>query len=111
MQTARLNIFGKISTVTERRIGAFEDSVTTTATIAELTDAKERRSAYSKVIILAPGHYRVDVNVRDVVSGAAGFRQYSFQVPKYEDDKLATSSMILAAKLESMEGKSRVDNL
>jgi GWxTD domain-containing protein len=105
LQTARLNIFGKISTVTERRIGAFEDSVTTTATIAELTDAKERRSAYSKVIILAPGHYRVDVNVRDVVSGAAGFRQYSFQVPKYEDDKLATSSMILAAKLESMEGK------
>ena len=105
LQTARLNIFGKIFTVTERRIGAFEDSVTTTATVAELTEAKERRSAYSKVIILAPGRYRADLNVRDVGSGATGVRQYAFEVPRYEDDKLATSSMILAAKLENMAGK------
>lgn len=105
LPTARLNIFGKIVTVTDRRVGDFEDSVTTTATVAELTEAKERASAYSKVVALAPGRYRADVIVRDVVSGATGVRHFAFQVPKYEDDVLATSSMILAAKLENMEGK------
>jgi GWxTD domain-containing protein len=105
VQTARLNIFGKIVNVTDQRIGAFEDSMTTNATVAELNEAKERKSAYSKVVVLAPGRYRADVVVRDVVSGATGFRQLAIQVPKYEDDKLATSSMILAAKLENMEGR------
>lgn len=105
LQTARLNIVGRIVNLTERRVGAFEDSMTTSATVAELTEAKDRRSAYSKIVVLEPGRYRVDVIVRDIVSGAAGVRHFGFQVPKYEDGKLATSSMILAARLESMESK------
>lgn len=105
LQTARLNIFGRIITVTERRVGEFEDSVTTNATLAELTDAKDRRSAYSKAVVLGPGHYRADVMVRDTVSGASGIRHFGFQVPKYEDHKLSTSSLILASKLENMDGK------
>ncbi len=108
LQTARLNIFGRIVTVTDRRVGAFEDSVTTNATVAELTEAKERRSAYSKAVVLGPGHYRADVVVRDTVSGATGTRRFGFHVPKYENNKLATSSMILAVKLESLEGKDAV---
>ena len=103
LQIARLNIFGRIVTVTDRRVGAFEDSVTTSSTVAELTDAKERKSAYSKAVVLAPGRYRADVIVRDVVSGATGVRQLAFQVPKYEDGKLSTSSMILATRLENID--------
>jgi len=104
LQTARLNILGRIVNLTERRVGAFEDSVTTSATVAELAEAKYRRSAYSKTVILEPGRYRADVIVRDTVSGAAGVRHFGFEVPKYEDGKLATSSMILAARLESVGG-------
>jgi GWxTD domain-containing protein len=103
--TARLNILGKIVNITDQRVRSFEDSVTTNATVSELNDAKERRSAYSKTVVLAPGRYRADVIVRDVVSGATGLRQLALQVPKYEDGKLAASSLILAAKLEDMEGK------
>jgi len=103
LQTARLNIFGKIITVTDRRVGAFEDSVSTSSTVAELTEAKERKSAYSKAVVLAPGRYRADVIVRDVVSGATGVRQFAFQVPKYEEGQLSTSSMILATRLENIE--------
>lgn len=103
LQTARLNIFGKIITVTDRRVGAFEDSVTTSITVAELAEAKDKKSAYSKAVVLEPGRYRADVIVRDVVSGASGVRQFAFQVPRYEVGKLATSSMIMAAKLESMD--------
>jgi GWxTD domain-containing protein len=105
LPTARLNIVGRIVDLTDRQVGAFEDSVTTSATTAELTEAKDRRSAYSKVVVLQPGHYRVEVIVRDTVSGASGVRQLGLEVPKFEDGKLAISSMILAAKLENMEGQ------
>src|SRR5947199_630213 len=102
LQEATLNIFGKITHVSGRRAGVFEDPVTTRATPEELTEAKERKSAYQKAVALAPGTYRVDVIVRDVASGATGVRHVGFVVPKYDTAKLSTSTLVLAAKLEGL---------
>lgn len=102
LQEARMNIFGKITSVAGRRVGIFEDPVITTATPQELTDAKDRKSAYQKAVPLAAGTYKVDVIVRDVASGATGIRHVGFTVPKYDPLKLSTSTLVLAAKLESL---------
>jgi len=102
LQQARINIFGRITSVANRRVGIFEDPVITTATTEELTEAKDRKSAYQKAVPLAPGTYKVDVIVRDVASGATGIRHVGFTVPRYDSAKLATSTLILAAKLESL---------
>ena len=102
LQQARINIFGRITSVAGRRAGIFEDPVITTATTEELTDAKSRKSAYQKAIALAPGTYKVDVIVRDVTSGATGVRHVGFTVPRYDPQKLSTSTLVLASKLESM---------
>jgi GWxTD domain-containing protein len=102
LQQARINIFGKITSVAGRRVGIFEDPVITTATTQELTEAKDRKSAYQKAVPLPPGTYKVDVIVRDVVSGATGIRHVGFTVPRYDPAKLSTSTLILAAKLQSL---------
>ena len=102
LQQARMNIFGRITSVAGRRVGIFEDPVITTATPEELSDAKDRKSAYQKAVPLAPGTYKVDVIVRDVSSGATGIKHIGFTVPKYDQQKLSTSTMVLAAKLESL---------
>src|SRR5881392_1041392 len=102
LQEATLNIFGKITHVSGRRAGVFEDPVTTRATPEELTEAKERKSAYQKAVALTPGRYRVDVIVRDTASGATGVRHVGFEVPKYDTAKLSTSTLVLAAKLEGL---------
>ena len=101
IQRATLNIFGRITAVSGRRVGIFEDPVTTDATVEELAQAKERKSAYQKAIALAPGTYKVSVIVRDIKSGATGIRNLGFTVPKYDPAKLSASTMILAAKLEA----------
>ena len=103
LETARLNIFGRLTSVANRPAGKFEDSVTTTATSAELSTTRARKSVYAKAFILNPGRYRMDVVVRDVESGAAGQRHVGFVVPEFPADKLAASSIILAAKLEQSE--------
>ncbi|HEX5602571.1 MAG TPA: hypothetical protein VFX63_08475, partial [Pyrinomonadaceae bacterium] len=108
VETARLNIFGRVITVTDRQIGKFEDSVTTTATSQELSTTRTRKSAYARAFILDPGRYRVDVIVRDIQSGAAGMKQVGFVVPEFPTDRLSASSVVLAAKLESMEGAAAV---
>jgi GWxTD domain-containing protein len=102
LQQAHMNIFAKITSVAGRRVGVFEDPVITTATAEELTDAKDRKSAYQKALPLAPGTYKVDVIVRDVTSGATGIRHQGFTVPKYDSQKLSTSTLVLASKLEGL---------
>lgn len=101
LPTARMNIFGRIMAVSGKRSGIFEDSVTTNATSEELAEARERKSIYQKALALTPGTYKVDVVVRDVVSGNKGIRSIGFTVPKYEENKLDTSTLILASTLRS----------
>ena len=108
LQQARMNIFARITSVAGRRVGIFEDPVITTATAEELSEARDRKSAYQKAVPLAPGTYKVDVIVRDVTSGATGLKQLGFTVPKYDQEKLSTSTMILAAKLEALNDQPAV---
>ena len=99
LEQATMNIFGRITAVSGKRSGIFEDSVTATATTSELVDTRDRQSVYQKAIALTPGTYKVDVVVRDVKSGNKGIVNLGFVVPKYDEKKLSTSSLILAAKL------------
>ena len=103
LQTARLNIFGRITSVADTRVGKFEDVVVTHATSEELSTARSRKSAYAKAFVLQPGRYRIDLYVRDTASGAMGVQHKGFVVPSYPADRLASSSIILAAKLESLK--------
>ena len=107
LQTARINIFGWVTTVTNRRVGKFEESVSATATAEELSSTRMRKSAYARAFILDPGRYKVDVIVRDVQSGATGVRREGFEVPKFPENRLSASSIMLAAKLEKIESGAR----
>ena len=101
LPTARMNIFGRIMAVSGKRSGIFEDSVITNSTAEELTEQKEKKSVYQKAIALGPGTYKVDVVVRDVVTGNKGIQSIGFTVPKYDEKKLDTSTLILASKLRT----------
>lgn len=101
LQAARMNIFGRITAVSGKRSGIFEDAVTTNATTEELVDLRERKSVYQKAIALTPGTYKVDVVVRDVGTGNKGIVSQGFTVPRYDEKKLSTSTLILATKLRT----------
>jgi GWxTD domain-containing protein len=102
VQTAKMNIFGRITALNGRRVGIFEDVVTTNATSEELLGMKDRKSAYGKSYPLPPGHYKVDVVVRDINSGATQIKRLGFEVPKYDPKQLSTSSLVLAARLQAL---------
>ena len=101
LKQARMNIFGRITAVSGKRSGIFEDSVTTSATTEELVELRDRKSVYQKAIALTPGTYKVDVVVRDVGTGNKGVVSQGFTVPKYDEKKLSTSTLIIASKLRT----------
>lgn len=102
VQRARLNIYGRVTNLSGRRITSFEDPVTTDATVEELNAMKDRKSAYQRVLPLAPGNYKVDLLIRDITSGATTVKAIGFEVPKFAPEKLATSSLVLAVKLQAL---------
>jgi GWxTD domain-containing protein len=101
LQSASMNIFARITAVSGKRSGIFEDSVTTNATAEELAQLRDKKSIYQKAIALTPGTYKVDVVVRDVNTGNKGVVNMGFVVPKYDEKKLSTSSMVLTSKLRT----------
>lgn len=101
LETANMNIFGRIMAVSGKRSGIFEDSVAANATSEELAETREKKSIYQKAVALTPGTYKVDVVVRDVRSGNKGLRSIGFTVPKYDEKKLDTSTLIMASKLRT----------
>ena len=103
LEQAKMNIFGRITAVSGKRSGIFEDSVTTSATTQELAETKDRKSVYQKAVALTPGTYKVDVVVRDVGTGNRGIVNLGFNVPRYDDKKLSTSSLVLTSKLRSTD--------
>lgn len=105
LETARMNIFGRITAVSGKRSGIFEDSVTTNATATELADMRNKKSVYQKAVALQPGTYKVDVVVRDVTSGKRGIVNMGFAVPRYDDKKLSTSSLVLTSSLRQTDAR------
>lgn len=101
LEQATMNIFGRITAVSGKRSGIFEDSVTANSTSEELAEMKDRKSVYQKAIALTPGTYKVDVVVRDVKTGNRGIVNLGFAVPRYDDKKLSTSSLVLTSKLRT----------
>ena len=62
-----------------------------------LQQALEKQKVYWKALPLRPGAYRVDIAIKDVNNpDHVGIFAQSINVPKFEDEKLATSSLILA---------------
>ena len=101
-----VNILGRVSTITGRIAQTFEDTVEVDEPSELLPKTLNSKSVYWKALPLRPGHYRLDVVIKDVNNpDHIGTYARSFVVPEYDDDKLAASSLILADKMQEVPSK------
>jgi hypothetical protein len=105
IHSATINIFGRISTLTGRIVQTFEDAVSRDFPDSLFQQSVKLQSIYQKAVPLRPGLYRLDLVIKDVQSGNVGVINSRLQVPRYEDDKLETSSLILADQIEHVPAK------
>ena len=93
---ATVNIFGRVTSITGRIVNTFEDPVTVEVPANLLGKAIDGASVYQKAIPLAPGMYRLNVVCKDIVGGNITTYPMALKVPTFDDDTLASSSLILA---------------
>jgi GWxTD domain-containing protein len=105
VHSATLNIFGRVSTLTGRVVQTFEDPVSRDFPDSLFQRSLKLQSIYQKAIPLRPGLYRLDIVIKDVKSGNVGVVNTRLQVPRYGDDSLEASSLILADQLEHVPAK------
>ena len=100
LHKAVANIFGRITTLTRRVQDTFEETVSVTTTAERLHQAADRASVFNKSVPLAPGMYRLELVVKDLVGETMGTYRTAMRVPAFDDEALAASSLILADKIE-----------
>ncbi len=106
VSTATVNIYGRITSIAGRVVNYFEDVVTVPVPTDLLGKAIEGSNIYQKAIPLPPGLYRLNVVVKDVVGGNMTTYPMALNVPHFEDEKLASSSLIFADLIEKVPTRS-----
>jgi len=105
IHSATMNVFGRVSTLTGRVVQTFEDPVSKDFPDSLFQQSLKLQSIYQKAVPLRPGLYRLDIVIKDVQSGNVGVINTRLAVPRYADEKLDASSLILADQLEHVPAK------
>jgi GWxTD domain-containing protein len=100
IQSATMNLFARITTLSGRIVQTFEDTIKQDVPSALLQQSLKGHSIYQKAVPLSPGLYRLDIVLKDVNSGNVGVVNTRLGVPHYEEDKLSSSSLILADQIQ-----------
>ena len=95
----------RLSTLTGKIVQTFEDTVQVDVPAELLPQTAENSSVYWKAIPLRPGRYKLYVAVKDVNGDRKGVWSRSIVVPEFSDDKLATSTLIVADQMEPVPTK------
>ena len=105
VQRGTVNIFGRVTTLTGKIVQTFEDTVQVDVPAELLPRTAENASVYWKALPLRPGRYKFDIAVKDVNGDRKGVWSRGVMVPEFSDDKLATSTLIVADQMEPVPTK------
>ena len=106
VQKAIVNLFGRVTTMTRRPVTTFEKPLEIIAPPDMLERVAAQRSLYQQSVPLAPGRYRLNIVAKDIVGGNINNFELALDVPRFEEDRLASSSLILADTIEKLPTKS-----
>jgi len=96
VQRGTVNIFIRVTTLTGKIVQTDENTVQVDVPAELLPKVTENSSVYWKALPLRPNLYRIDVAVKDLNGDRSGLWSSRLQVPSYDDDRLSSSSLIVA---------------
>jgi GWxTD domain-containing protein len=105
--TGVVNILIKVTTLTHKTVQTDENTVQVEQPAELLEKSLDKKSIYWKALPLLPGLYRLDIAIKDVHNpDHIGLYGRGLEVPTYHDEKLATSSLILADQMGTVDSHS-----
>src|ERR1035441_8159254 len=105
IQRGTVNIFARLTTLTGKIVQTFEETVQVDVPAELLPRTAENASVYWKALPLRAGRYKLNIAIKDVNGDRKGVWSRSVVVPEFSDDKLATSTLIVADSMEPVPTK------
>jgi GWxTD domain-containing protein len=100
-----VHLLGRISTMTRRPVATFEKPLEINVPPGQLQTSAQQHSLYQGSVPLAPGRYRLNIIAQDTLSGNMNNYEVALEVPHFDEDKLASSSLVLADTIEKLPAK------
>jgi len=101
-----VNILGRVTTLTHKTVQTFEDTVVVEQPSELLEKSLNLQSVYWKALPLQPGLYRLDIAIKDVNNpDHVGLYGRGIEVPTFHDEKLGTSTLILADRMNLVSSR------
>ena len=107
VERGTVNIFGRVTTLTGKIVQTFEDTVQVDVPVELLPKTAENASVYWKALPLriSQNRYRLDIVVKDVNGDRTGSWSHAIQIPDFSEDKLSSSTLIIADQMEQVATK------
>ena len=99
---AMVHVFGRITGINGRVAQVFEDTIAQDIPDALFKQQLDAASIHQRIVPLRPGLYKLDLVLKDINSGNVGTINRGFSVPRYPEERLALSSLILADVVEDL---------
>jgi GWxTD domain-containing protein len=107
IERGTVNIFMRVTTLTGKIVQTFEEPVQIDVPVELLPKTAENASVYWKAIPLriSQNRYRLDIVVKDVNGDRTGNWSHAIQLPDFSEDKLSSSTLIIADQMEPVATK------
>ena len=107
IERGTVNIFMRVTTLTGKIVQTFEEPVQIDVPAELLPKTTENSAVYWKAMPLriSQNRYRLDVVVKDVNGDRTGSWSHAIQIPDFSEDKLSSSTLIIADQMEQVATK------
>ena len=99
---AVLDIYGELTSLGGRNVNTFEKSIVLDVPEAEFQRFVDRKAVYQEAVPLHSGRYKLTLVLKDDANGHMGSMEIGLVVPRFEDDKLSNSSLIVADLIQPL---------
>ena len=97
-----MDIYGQLTSLGGRNVNTFEKSLVLDIPEHEFQRFLERKAVYQEAIPLRPGRYKLSLVMKDDLNGHMGSMEIGLVVPRFDENKLSNSSLILADLIQPL---------
>jgi GWxTD domain-containing protein len=102
VEKSLVTLFGRVTSMTRRPITTFEKPLEVIAPPDMLAKYAQQKEIFQQSVPLAPNRYRLNIVAKDTISGNMNNYEVALDVPHFDEDKLGSSSLIIADRIEAL---------
>jgi GWxTD domain-containing protein len=99
LRVSKLQLYGRVSGLTGNTVFEFDDEIVKQLTPEEYAAQKYSSSIYHRLMRLPPGRFKLDVLLKDAVTGKLGTFSQGLAVPAFPDGRFCASPVVLTSEM------------